>query len=284
MLPGNTDKINYVELPHPNKMLAIESLDYNNPYDFKKMHRHDYFEVIFVKHGNGSQLIDFTSYPITTGEMYIIYPGQVHLMNRDTAQGLVIQFKKNIFEYIHPINHYNLYSPSALVNADEQLFEHLYSLTERIKELISVEEATLSSIAKHKAYSYLQIILLSLVEINASKISSDKDRHLFEEYLSLISSHIHNMKKVSEYATQLNCSPDKLNDACKKALGKTALELIHEELILEIRRLLLLNEMTLKEMSYHLNFDSQSNFSGFIKAQTGMTPKELQETVLDIYN
>lgn len=261
----------------------IESLDYNNPYDFKKMHRHDYFEIIFINEGNGSQLIDFSSYQVSKGETYIIYPGQVHLMNRNTAQGLVIQFKKNIFEYIHPVNHYNLYSPSALVNCNEQLFQHLYSLTERIKELLTAD-TILSTLSKHKAYSYLQIILLSLVELNASKVRNDKDRHLFEEYLSLISSHIHNMKKVSEYAAQLNCSPDKLNEVCKKTLDKTALELIHEELILEIRRLLLLNEMTLKEMSFHLNFDSQSNFSGFIKTQTGMTPKELQEAVLDIYN
>lgn len=262
-------------------MLMIESLDYSNPYDFKKMHRHDYFEIIFVSEGAGSHLVDFTSYPINVGEIYIIYPGQVHLMNRNTANGLLIQFRKNIFEYIHPVNHHNLYSPSALVNCDTILFQHLYDLAERMKELVT-EQNSLSPLSKHKAYGYLQIILLSLVELNKGAVS-DKDRKMLDEYLSLITTHIQSKKKVSEYAALLSCNPDKLNDICKKSLGKTALEMIHEELLLEIRRLLLLNEMSLKEIAFELNFDSQSNFSAFIKTNTGMTPTELQSSVLDIY-
>ncbi len=283
MYANNADRINYVELPEPDKMLMIEALDYSNPYDYKKMHRHDYFEIIFVNEGSGSQLIDFTPYNMHGNEIYIIYPGQVHLMNRNTTQGILIQFRKDIFEYIHPVKHYNLYSQSALIQSDAALFSHLYSLTERIKDIIS-GTISLTPLAKHKAFSYLQIILLSLVELNSAAAATDKDRHILDEYLSLITSHIQTRKKVSEYATLLNCSPDKLNEVCKKALDKTALELIHEELMLEIRRLLLLNEMSLKEMAYHLNFDSQSNFSTFIKSHTGMTPKELQTAVTDIYN
>lgn len=272
---------NYVELPHPNTMLMIESLDYNNPYDYKKMHRHDYFELIFVNEGEGSQLIDFTSYPISGEQIYVIYPGQVHLMQRNTANGWLIQFRKNIFEYIRPIKHYNLYNPSALINRDTPSFRHLYELAERIKDLVSAKN-DLSSLSKYKAYSYLQIILLSLVELN-SGVADMKDHNLLGEFLSLLTTHIQSKKKVAEYAAQLNCTPDKLNYICKNALGKTALEMIHEELLLEIRRLLLLNEMSLKEIAFQLNFDSQSNFSGFIKANTGMTPTELQIAVSDIY-
>jgi len=54
--------------------------------------------------------------------------------------------------------------------------------------------------------------------------------------------------------------------------------------LLEIRRLLLLNELSLKEIAYELNFDTQGNFNAFVKAKTQMTPKELQKAVLEIYN
>jgi AraC family transcriptional regulator, transcriptional activator of pobA len=276
-------KINYVELPQPNKLLVIEPLDYPNPYDYKKLHRHDYFELILVNEGQGSQLIDFTSYDIGQGGLYVIYPGQVHLMNRNTAKGLVIQFRKDIFEYIHPVKHYNLYVNAADIQCSNNDFNHLYDIAERINKLVSSNNV-LSPVTKHKAYSYLQIILLSLVELSTSKQFRDNEHHIIEEYLSLITSHIQSRKKVSEYSTLLGCSPDKLNELCKAALGKTALELIHEELILEIRRLLLLNEMSLKEIAFELNFDSQANFSGFIKTKTGLTPTELQTSVLEIYN
>lgn len=274
-------KISHVDLPHPGKMLMIESLDYNNPYDYKSMHRHDYFEIIFIKDGEGSQLIDFTSYPMVKGNIFIIYPGQVHLMNRNTTEGILIQFKKDIFEYIHPVKHFDLYNAS-LVQADDTLFDHLYDIASRMRELVKKDH--LSSITTHKAYSYLQIILISLVETVSDRINHDRESMILEEYLSLITTNVHTKKKVSEYCTLLNCSAEKLNETCKKTLGKTALELIHEELILEIRRLLLLNEFSLKEMAFQLNFDSQANFSSFIKTKTGMNPSTLQKAVLEIYN
>ena len=49
-----------VSFPHPNKLLVIEPLDYPNTYDFHSPHRHDYFEIILVKEGQGHQFIDFT--------------------------------------------------------------------------------------------------------------------------------------------------------------------------------------------------------------------------------
>lgn len=77
---------NPVTLPHPNKLLLIEPIDYTNSYDFLRPHRHDYFEIILVKSGKGSQYIDFQLYEMKGGQIFNIYPGQVHLMQRNTAQ------------------------------------------------------------------------------------------------------------------------------------------------------------------------------------------------------
>ncbi|MEZ5015638.1 MAG: helix-turn-helix transcriptional regulator [Flavipsychrobacter sp.] len=272
----------HVSLPDPNKMLIIERIDYQNPYDYKKLHRHDYFELIFVRDGNGSQLIDFSPYDVSEGDIYIIYPGQLHLMNRNTATGYLVQFRKDVFEYINPVRHYHLFFNSGKISCDVNTFNHLYDLIVRIKELLTTTST--SSLTAHRAYSYLQIILITIAELNNENLNHNKEHYILEDYLSLLTDNIHEKKKVSEYCALMNCSAEKLNDACKKSLGKNALELIHEELILEIRRLMLLNELSYKEIAYQLNFDSQGNFNAFIKNKTGLTPKELQQAVLDIYN
>lgn len=270
-----------VSLPHPNKLLIIEPLDYPNPYDFHKAHRHDYFEIILVKNGNGFQQIDFSPYNITSGQLFTIYPGQVHLMERKTAEGMIIQFRKNIFEFIHPLKHSHLYFSQASFDLDEETFSHLYDMTDSIWQLLHQEE--LSPLSIHKAYSYLQIILITLIEKHSNTLNLN-EHQVVTQFLSLLPQHIRSKKKVSEYCDLMSCSSDKLNLACKAGLGKTALKLIHEELILEIRRLLLLNQLSLKEIAYELNFDSPANFSGFIKANTGLTPTELQSSILKIYN
>jgi len=270
-----------VPLPHPGKLLVIEPLDYANPYDYHKPHRHDYFEIILVRDGEGAQLIDFSEYSMQAGEMFTVYPGQVHLMQRRSAQGLLIQFRKDVFEFIQPLKHYQLYFPSPVFRPGPDVFSHVYDLAGRIRGLLATEE--LSSYAIVKAYSYLQIVLITFSELYGDKITIE-GQHTVTRFLALLTAHSHTRKKVAEYCSMLGISTDKLNQACRKALGKTALELIHEELMLEIRRLLLLSELSLKEIAYELNFDSQANFSGFIKTQTGHTPSELQQAILRNYN
>ncbi len=269
-----------VSLPHPNKLLIIEPLDYPNPYDFHRPHRHDYFELIFVANGLGKQQIDFTPHEMRPGQLYTIYPGQVHLMQRDTAEGLIIQFRKDIFEFIVPLKHYRLYFPNSVFELEADVFHHLYDLAQRMMVLLQDEE--LSRLSIYSAYSYLQIILITLAQ-KYSSTEMVQGPHIIISFLSLLPQHIYTFKKVSDYCTLMNCSPEKLNQACKSTLGKNALELIHEELILEIRRLLLLGELSLKEIAFELNFDSQANFSGFIKARTGLTPSELQASIKHIY-
>lgn len=269
-----------VTLPHPSKLLVIEALDYPNPYDFQKPHRHDYFEIILVQSGSGMQFIDFKPYEMNRGQLFNVYPGQVHLMQRNTARGVLIQFRKDVFECIRPLQHFHLYLSHPEFNPDTRTFEHLYSLTEKMAELLAKDN--LSPMAIYKAYSYLQILLITLSELHGEKTAPDQG-HIVSQFLSLLSQNIYTTRKVADYCEMMNCSHDKLNNACKRALGKTVLNLIHEELLLEIRRLFLVSSLSLKEMAFKLNFDSQANFSIFIKTHTGQTPSELQNTVMQIY-
>lgn len=265
-----------ISFPHPNKLLVIEPLDYQNAYDFHSAHRHDYFEIILVKQGDGHQFIDFTKTELKAEEVYTIYPGQIHLLNRKTAQGLLIQFHKNIFDFIFPIKHHHLYFQNPQIHLSLESFAHIYALTNQIFELC--QTSNLSNLSIHKAYSYLEIILITLIENSNHSFELD-DSNFVSKFLSLISEHTKEKRKVSDYAEMMNYSTDKLTALCKKCLGKAPLKLIHEELLIEIRRMMVVSDLSLKEISYELNFDNTANFSAFIKNATGFTPRELQESL-----
>ncbi len=269
-----------VSFPHPNKLLVIEPLDYPNTYDFHSPHRHDYFEIILVKEGEGEQFIDFTKTELKANDIYVVYPGQIHLLNRNSAQGLLIQFHKSIFDFIFPIKHHNLYFQHSNIRLSQEAFEHIYSLTEIISNLCQVKN--LSTLSIHKAYSYLEIILITLIEHSNQTFEMD-DSIFVSKFLSLISEHTKEKRKVSDYAEMMSYSTDKLTTLCKKCLGKAPLKLIHEELMIEIRRMMVVSNLSLKEISFELNFDSTANFSAFIKNATGLTPKELQESLMVNY-
>jgi len=169
-----------VRLPHPNKMLVIEPIDYPNPYDYFRPHRHDYFEIILIQKGTGHQYIDFKRFEMRGGQLFNVYPGQVHIMHRNTAQGLLIQFRKDLFEFIRPLQHYHLYFIDPAFNPDPQAFSRLYSIAEQMAELLAKED--LSPLAIYKAYSYLEILLISLAEMRDDKISAGNG-HLASRFL-----------------------------------------------------------------------------------------------------
>jgi len=272
--------MNIVSLPHPNKHLVIEPLDYPNVYDFHHPHRHDYFEIILVKEGTGHQFIDFTQYQLLSGEIYLVYPGQVHLLKREHANGLLIQFRKDIFEFIFPLQHHQFYFPDPQLRLSPEIFLHLYHLTEHIAGL--QQQESLSVLSIHKAYSYLQIILISLMEQGGAKRVTEEGTFA-SRFLSLLHLHIKDKRKVGELADMMHLTTDKFTALCKQAFGKTPLKLIHEELILEIRRMMLLNQLSLKEIAYELNFDSPANFTAFIRSVMNKTPSELQQEILQLY-
>jgi AraC family transcriptional regulator, transcriptional activator of pobA len=271
--------ISPVPLPHPKKLLMIEPLDYSNPYDFHRMHRHDYFEIILVREGQGDQRIDFASYEMNKGEIYTIYPGQIHLMERKSANGLLIQFRKEIFEFTYPLKHYHLYFNSPAIVPGMEVFDHLFDIATRMQQALKAEN--LSAIAVHKVYNYLQILLISLIDYCNNHVDNH-NHNMISQFLSLLTNNIYSKKKVSEYCAMLGCDAEKLNKVCKDGLGKNALEIIHEEIMLEIRRLMLFGNLSLKEIAYEMNFDTQQNFSAFVKAKTGMAPSGLFQSIREI--
>lgn len=268
--------MNVYTLPHPNKYLVVEPLDYPNPYDFRSTHRHDYFEIILIKKGGGKQLIDFKDCNLNANSIYTIYPNQVHLLTRAEATGLLLQFKKEVFEFLFPLQHHYLYFNHPELPLDQDQFEHLYEMVAVIGQLNEQEQ--LSPLSIYKSYSYLQIILITLIELQQGAIFSSQD-NFAGKFLQLISLHIKEKRKVADYADLMYLTPDKLSALVKDTFATTPLKLIHEELLLEIKRLMLTSALSLKEIAYELNFDTSSNFSAFIKTATGLTPSQLQASL-----
>ena len=77
--------------------INIELISHTNSYDYKAIHRHNYYEILFFTTDGGYQTIDFKKYPIHSNSCYIVKPRQVHLIKReDQADGLLVQFTETM--------------------------------------------------------------------------------------------------------------------------------------------------------------------------------------------
>jgi AraC family transcriptional regulator, transcriptional activator of pobA len=88
------------------------------------------------------------------------------------------------------------------------------------------------------------------------------------------------LKLPREYAELLHITPNHLNAICNEILGKPAGEVIRDRIVLEAKRLMINQELSIAQIGYKLNFSDNSYFSKFFKKYAGMTAEDFRHIIL----
>ena len=99
---------------------------------------------------------------------------------------------------------------------------------------------------------------------------------LLREFNLLVETHFKREHSVSFYADKLFKSPKTLSNNFAK-LGTGPLQIIHERIILEAKRLLIYTDKTAKEIAYEVGFDDASHLSRLFKKQTQLSPSDFKK-------
>ncbi len=103
--------------------------------------------------------------------------------------------------------------------------------------------------------------------------SIDKDQtDLIRAYYVLVDQHFKEKKTVAEYADMLFKAPKTLSNQFKQFSEKSPLQVIHERILLEAKRLLRLTDKSVKEISFDLGFNDDAAFTKFFKKLEGNSP------------
>ncbi len=96
-------------------------------------------------------------------------------------------------------------------------------------------------------------------------------------FSALVEKHFRNHHKVSDYADLMNKSPKTLANLFKTLSAKTPLEIIHERIVLEARKMLLFTDKSSKEIGFDLGFSDPVQFSRLFKNKTGLSPGDFKK-------
>ncbi|MGG8496122.1 AraC family transcriptional regulator [Tenacibaculum sp. TC6] len=253
--------------------INIEKISHENSYDFNTIHKHNYFEILFFERGGGYQIIDFNKIPIENNSCYIVKPKQIHLVKRNSdADGLLIQFTQEML-FNDSFTLLKSFTKSEIV-FENNTFQSHYFLSQ-LSSILSIQKSK-SFYYKEKTTHLFSSLLYALEEQIIELKSNKLINNLIIQFIDLVEENISSLS-VSEYAEKLNISTKKLTQIVTSELNTTPLKYIHDILILNIKRDLAFKQLTHKEIAYNYSFDSPSNFSIFVKKQTGLTPTELQK-------
>lgn len=82
---------------------------------------------------------------------------------------------------------------------------------------------------------------------------------------------------VAFYASLLHKSPKTLSNFFSLYNDKSPLQVIHERVALEGKRMLLYTDKTVKEIAFHLGFEEVTSFSRLFKKQVGQSPQDFKQ-------
>jgi AraC family transcriptional activator of pobA len=102
---------------------------------------------------------------------------------------------------------------------------------------------------------------------------------LVQRYRALLEAHYREHRPLAFYAQALQVTPDHLSRTCRQVAGQSALELLHERLMLEARRLLAYTPAPVIEIAQQLGYDDAAYFSKFFSRCVGRNPTAYRDQV-----
>ena len=101
---------------------------------------------------------------------------------------------------------------------------------------------------------------------------------LLRAFNVLVEQHFKNEHSVSFYAEKLFKSPKTLSNNFAK-LNRSPLQIIHQRIVLEAKRLLTYTDKSAKEIAYDIVFDDASHLSRLFKKYTSQSPSEFKKAL-----
>jgi AraC family transcriptional regulator, transcriptional activator of pobA len=108
-------------------------------------------------------------------------------------------------------------------------------------------------------------------------VPDSRNNRRFNIFLKSVKQSYTPMKSIREYAAELNITPVHLNRVCQATVGKPALHIINDFLVLEAEKFLTHTDLHIAEIAYRLNFEDPAYFSRFFKKYAGVSPKQYRE-------
>jgi AraC family transcriptional activator of pobA len=249
----------------------------------KGVHRDDHYIFFVLEKGSGIINIDFKEMKIPEGNFYYVLPSQVHQHIRTFgAVGWFIAVDsslmppecRSVFE-----GHLFLQQPFPMTATQ---FDHCNRLLHLL--FLKYQEERTSNFGLMELHSLVGAFLAMAAGCYESgeglNLKVYRPAQISAQFRKLLAEDFRSVKGPSEYATKLNISETYLSEAVKKVTGFPASYWIHQEIIMEAKRLLYYSHLTVKEIAHDLGYTDHSYFSRLFRKTTGSSANEFREQYL----
>lgn len=261
--------------------ILVEDISFNSAPG--KPFKLDMVVAVICISGYSTGYINMNRFTTRPKSILILLPDQIIQQESKTEdfEGLCIVMSKNFIEELNLKNSIPMFL--SLINdpvlpLDDQSYKALNQYFFLMRRTVQMTEHPYRlEVVKHLTLA-LFYGLGPMYHKPLDKDSITKNQELTGRFLELVSANFRRERSVKFYADNLFMSPKYMSKLIKEASGKSAIDWINDAVILEAKALLRSSTLTIKEITYELNFPSQSFFGKYFKRHTGLTPSEYRDS------
>ncbi|WP_319203319.1 helix-turn-helix transcriptional regulator [uncultured Ilyobacter sp.] len=246
-------------------------------FDIAKFHRPQFNMILLIEKDNAKHFVDFKSYNLKRDDILMVGENHVNAFSmNEKLRGTAIIFTSNFIEM-------NEIGKNSL----KKLFDiHVMAQSgedKTVKELFNImkneyRKESLDSIAlyRHLLGSLLSKLLI-LADNNKFIKENDEYTRIILNLDRLIEKFKYQLRDSMRYSKEMGYSYKHLNIICKSVTGNTLKCYIDNLIVMEMKRQIVSNDMSLKELCIFFNFDEETNLVKYFKRRVGVSPKKFKD-------
>ncbi|WP_223599381.1 AraC family transcriptional regulator [Chryseobacterium sp. GVT01B] len=247
----------------------------------KGIHRDSHYIFTCMESGHVKMMVDFKTVESKDSTLFCVLPGQVHqgLLMKDVCGWFVAVKAELVPDTVRSFFDESLGEIQPLP-IDKSLIQEVNTTASMLHasytdEMLSSKEGFL--VVQSLLNAFLGMFALIYSRNNLSPSSSEsRTLQLSRTFRSLVRKDFKTSKSPSEYAEILNITRGYLTEAVREATGKPAQHWIHQEILIEAKRLLVFTSLSIKEIAYELGYSDHTYFSRLFSKLEDQSPSEFR--------
>ncbi len=283
---------------HEEKVHTSAEFSYNTyvcsiPLDFPEvpMHWHSEMELVVVKKGMGTVLVNYDSYPVTTGSILLIPPGQLHSIQGIT--GTIMEYENILFtadfllsyhedicstQFIRPLFQNKIAFDTLLLTPSLSYYKEIATLLQQI-DYFSDARPLGYQLAIKGLFLQIFFILFSHQKKDSTTLPAPKSIEKMKILIKYMEDHYAETITIEEVAELLHYSPSHFMKFFRNAMGISFITYLNDYRLTIAARSLRLSSDSILTIASQSGFDNLANFNRLFKRKYNMTPSQFRKEV-----
>ncbi len=239
-------------------------------------HRDDYYLFLFTDTDKSYYVLDFEKVYIKGKSLLYIRPGQVHFAGSiKGAKSWVLAIDPMLIDNEYKKIFEEQFATQKAINLQLSVSQNIENTAHLLLTVVQAMSATTVSNrnVQHMANAYVGLFAEQYAKHDKnSQQNKSRSALIAHRFRSLLSEHFKSIKSPSEYARMMNYTLSHLNESVKSVTGFPVSYWIHQQIILEAKRMLYYTNLDIKEIAFRLGYEDHTYFSRLFSKVVGISP------------